>query len=101
MGWVVERISRREQVFATHYGQVDYFIRPRWEDAAAPFVGVVLQLQAQLFLLDRAFRYASVARVSQPVKWTVTILVGLAIFGGAAMGMGVSLEIYVSRSILS
>lgn len=52
-------------------------------------------MQCQLFLVHRAFRFASVTAIPHALKWSVTAFVILCIFGGAAMGCGVALEIKV------
>lgn len=42
------------EVFGEHWGDFSYFIEARFSDAIAPLIGVLLQLQAQLWMLGTA-----------------------------------------------
>ena len=46
------------EVFAWHYGDFSAYIETRISDAVAPLIGVLLQLQAQLWMLGTSFELA-------------------------------------------
>lgn len=86
----------RPQIYVLHFGDWQSYVRPRFEDAAAPFIGVLIQVQTQAFLLHRAWCYATVARVAPAVKITVASVLGACIVASAACGLGVALQIKVT-----
>ncbi|GAA6039185.1 hypothetical protein JCM8097_000459 [Rhodosporidiobolus ruineniae] len=92
-------VTRVLKIYGLHYGDVFYFLKPRWEDALAPFFAVLLQLQTQFFLLARAYSYATVARMRGAVKWAATAGLAVLVVASGAGGMIVSLEIKLLNSL--
>ncbi|BGP20164.1 hypothetical protein JCM10213_000751 [Rhodosporidiobolus nylandii] len=80
-------------IFSLNFGDVSFFLRPRLEDALAPALGILIQMQTQLFLLSRAHVYAGVAGLKSGVKWAGTISLAALILASAACGMATSIEI--------
>lgn len=72
---------------------MDYISRTRVEDAIAPFLGVIIQLRTQFFLLHRAYIYGSVAGLSTPLKIGGTLFLGLSILSSGACGLGAALQV--------
>lgn len=77
--------------YALHYGDLAYWIRTTTDDALAPFFGVLLQVQTQLFMLTRAHKYAALAYpIPRAVERAMLGLVGVMIVGSGVCGCGVS-----------
>ena len=70
-------------------------------DTGAPLIGLLLQVQTQVFLLHRAFRYAAIAQMPRSLTWLGTAVVGLCILVSGVAGTAVSLEFTVSALSLS
>ncbi|GAA5892834.1 hypothetical protein JCM6882_000591 [Rhodosporidiobolus microsporus] len=92
-------VVRVLEIFGTHFGDIRFFLHPRWFDALAPLFAVLVQLQTQFFLLARAHAYATVARTNSRVKWAGTAVLALCIVGSGACGGVTSLEIKLLGSL--
>lgn len=77
------------QRFALHFGDVEFLLRTMTPDAVGPFIGVLLQLHCQFFILGRARHFARLA-YAVPGRDVWVVLVGLVIVGSAGCGLAVA-----------
>lgn len=77
--------------YALHYGDLAYWIETTTDDALAPFFGVLLQMQTQLFMLSRAYKYAGLAYpIPKAVQRGMVGVMVLLIVGSGVCGCAVS-----------
>lgn len=73
------------QKYALHFGSVPFMVHTLVADALAPFVGTLIQVQTQFFLLSRAHHFARLA-YPIPGRDAVAILLAVLIVGSGACG---------------
>jgi hypothetical protein len=73
------------QKFASNFGDVPFMVSTLVSDALAPFLGTLIQVQTQFFMLGRARHFARLA-YPVPGRDVVVAILGLLILGSGACG---------------
>ena len=99
------------EVFGEHWGDFSYYVEARYSDAIAPLIGVLLQLQAQLWMLGTAselaqkrFRavHSHKRRSTLEAAWSVVaVCTTVTALVAAAAGCAMSIELKLVGSLIA